>query len=133
NLPAIVPDVAAVARIKSEIDIADRSRLVTFGERAQRSVAQFADRILAQTQNRELGNTSKLLSDILGKARSLDPASLKDANFVSRLFSSAEARVRRFAEQFDDVASQIDRITVELDRNRRRCAATWHCSTTYTR
>jgi uncharacterized protein YaaN involved in tellurite resistance len=47
NLPAIVADVAAVARIESEIDIADRSRLVTFGERAQRSVVQFADRILA--------------------------------------------------------------------------------------
>ena len=118
NLPAIVPDVAAVARIKSEIDIADRSRLVIFGERAQRSVVEFADRVLAQTQNRELGNTGKLLSDILGKARGLDPAGLKDANFVTRLFSSVEARLRRFAEQFDDVASQIDRISVELDRNK---------------
>ena len=38
NLPAIVPEVAAVARIQSEIDITDRSRLVTFGERAQHSV-----------------------------------------------------------------------------------------------
>ena len=118
NPPAIVPDVTAIARIKSEIDISDRSRLVTFGERAQRSVVEFADRILAQTQNRELGNTGKLLSDILGKARGLDPATLKDANFVTRLFSSAEARIRRFAEQFDDVASQIDRITLELDRNK---------------
>src|SRR6516162_7388469 len=118
NLPAIVPDVAAVTRIKSEIDIADRSRLLIFGERAQRSVVEFADRVLAQTQNRELGNTGKLLSDILGKARGLDPAGLKDANFVTRLFSSVEARLRRFAEQFDDVASQIDRINVELDRNK---------------
>jgi uncharacterized protein YaaN involved in tellurite resistance len=118
NLPAIVPDVAAVARIKSDIDISDRSRLVTFGERAQHSVVEFADRILAQTQNRELGNTGKLLSDILGKARGLDPATLRDANFVTRLFSSAEARLRRFTEQFDNVASQIDRITVELDRNK---------------
>jgi uncharacterized protein YaaN involved in tellurite resistance len=72
NLPAIVPDVAAVARIKSDIDISDRSRLVTFGDRAQHSVVEFADRILAQTQNRELGNTGKLLSDILGKAPGRD-------------------------------------------------------------
>src|SRR3954471_14517087 len=100
NLPAILPDVAAVARIKSEIDISDRSRLVTFGERAQRSVVEFADRILAQTQNRELGATGKLLTDILGKARGLDPADLKDKGFLTRLFSSAEARLRRFTEQF---------------------------------
>ena len=118
NLPAIAPDAAAMVRIKSEIDISDRSRLVTFGERAQRSVVEFADRVLAQTQNHELGNTGALLSEILGKARGLDAASLKDANFVTRLFSSVEGRLRRFKEQFDDVASQIDRITVALDRNK---------------
>ena len=118
SVPAVQSDATAVARIKSEIDISDRSRIVTFGDRAQRSVVEFADRILAQTQNRELGTTGKLLSDILAKARGLDPAALKDAGFFARLFSSVEARVRRFSEQFGDVASQIDRVCVELDRNK---------------
>ncbi len=118
NVPAVMADASAVGRIKSEIDISDRSRIVTFGDRAQRSVVEFADRILAQTQNRELGTTGKLLSDILAKARGLDPASLKDSGFLSRLFSSVESRLRRFSEQFGDVASQIDRICVELDRNK---------------
>src|SRR3984893_10116116 len=118
NVPAVIADASAVARIKSEIDISDRSRIVTFGDRAQRSVVEFADRILAQTQNRELGTTGKLLSDILAKARGLDPATLKDSNFFTRLFSSVESRLRRFSEQFGDVASQVDRICVELDRNK---------------
>jgi uncharacterized protein YaaN involved in tellurite resistance len=109
---------SAVTRIKSEIDISDRSRIVTFGDRAQRSVVEFADRILAQTQNREIGSTGKLLSDILAKARGLDPATLKDSNFFTRLFSSVGSRLRRFTEQFGDVALQIDRICVELDRNK---------------
>ena len=81
-------------------------------------MVEFADRILAQTQNRELGPTGKLLSDILAKARGLDPATLKDGGFFTRLFSSMEARLRRFSEQFGDVASQIDRVCVELDRNK---------------
>ena len=118
GVPALAADASAIARIKTEIDISDRSRIVTFGERAQRSVVEFADRILAQTQNRELGATGKLLSDILAKARGLDPATLKDAGFLSRLFSSAEAKLRRFTEQFGDVASQIDRVCVDLDRNK---------------
>jgi uncharacterized protein YaaN involved in tellurite resistance len=118
TLPAVTADVSAVARIKSEIDISDRSRIVTFGDRAQRSVVEFADRILAQTQNREIGTTGKLLSDILAKARGLDPATLKGSGFFTRLFSSMEARLRRFSEQFGDVASQVDRICVELDRNK---------------
>jgi len=118
NLPTVQADQSVVARIRSEINISDRSRLVTFGDRAQRSVVEFADRILAQTQNREIGATGKLLSDILAKARGLDPATVKDAGLLSRLFSSVEARVRRFADAFDDVSSQIDRICVELDRNK---------------
>src|ERR1700681_417000 len=95
NVPAVMADPSAVARIKSEIDISDRSRLVTFGDRAQRSVVEFADRVLAQTQNRELGATGKLLSDILAKARGLDPATLKNSGLLRRLFSSVEARLRR--------------------------------------
>lgn len=118
NVPAVWADQTAVARIKSEIDISDRSRIVTFGERAQRSVVEFADRILAQTQSRELGSTGKLLSDILAKARGLDPATLKDAGFLTKLFSSVEARLRRFSEEFTDVATQIDRVCLELDRNK---------------
>jgi uncharacterized protein YaaN involved in tellurite resistance len=117
SLPAVA-NPGAIARIKSEIDIADRARIVTFGDRAQRNVVEFADRILAQTQNKEMGTTGKLLSDVLGKARNLDPASLKDSGLLGRLFSSLEARIRRFAERFQDVASQIDRITIELDRNK---------------
>jgi uncharacterized protein YaaN involved in tellurite resistance len=118
NLPAVAADAAAVARIKSEIDISDRSRIVTFGDRAQHSVVEFADRVLAQTQNKELGSTGKLLSDILAKARGLDPATLKNSGFFSRLFSTMEARLRRFTEEFGDVSSQIDRVCVELDRNK---------------
>src|SRR5258708_2965734 len=86
NLPAVGTGASAVARIKSEIDISDRSRIVTFGDRAQHSVVEFADRVLAQTQNKELGSTGKLLSDILGKSRGPDPATLKNSAFFSRLF-----------------------------------------------
>ena len=118
NLPALILDASTIARIESEIDISDRSRIVTFGDRAQSSVVEFADRVLAQTRNRDMGTTGKLLSDILAKARGLDPATIKEGGFLTRIFSSMEARLRRFADQFDDVASQIDRICVELDRNK---------------
>ncbi len=118
NLPALAVDKALLARIKSEIDFSDRARIVSFGDAAQRSVAQFAERVLAQTQNNTLGDTGRLLSDILAKARGLDAASLKQGNFVTRLFASMESRIRRFAEQFENVAAQVDRIIIELDRRK---------------
>ena len=118
NLPALSVSPDAVARLKGTLSISDRAKIVTFGDGAQRSVSQFTEKVLAQAQNRELGDTGKLLSDILAMARGLDASSLKDANFLTRMFSSIEARIRRFADRYEDVASQIDRVVVELDRHK---------------
>jgi uncharacterized protein YaaN involved in tellurite resistance len=104
--------------ILADLDLEDRASVVNFGESAQARVADFADRILAETRNKEMGKTGDLLADILGKARGLDASGIAEGNFLTRLFSSTEARVRRFAEKFEDVAGQIDRITIELDKHR---------------
>jgi uncharacterized protein YaaN involved in tellurite resistance len=118
GLPAVMADPGEVARIQSTIDLGDRAELSTYGERAQQSVTAYADKILAQTRNRDMGDTGKLLIDILEKARGLDPASIKEGGMLSRIFSSLEARVRRFTEQFEDVASQIDGVVMELGRHK---------------
>jgi uncharacterized protein YaaN involved in tellurite resistance len=118
GLPAVMADPGEVARIQSAIDLGDRAQLSTYGERAQQSVTAYADKILAQTRNRDMGDTGKLLIDILEKARGLDPASIKEGGLLSRIFSSLEARVRRFTEQFEDVASQIDGVVMELGRHK---------------
>ena len=112
--PAV--DAGQVATIKSEINIADSAQITQFGERAQRDVAGFADRILEQTRNRELGDTGDLLSDVIAKAKGLDPADLQKADFLSRLFGGMRRRLFRFQSKFQTVAAQIDAITVELDK-----------------
>lgn len=114
--PLVTPiDPRAVA-IQRTIDIADTAQITQFGERAQRHVAGFADQILAQTKNRELGDTGELLSDVIGKARGLDPADLQKAGPLGRMFGGARRRVHVFRSKFETVAAQIDRITVELER-----------------
>ena len=118
GLPAVMSDPGEVARIQTTIDLGDRAELSTYGEKAQQSVTAYADKILAQTRNRDMGDTGQLLIDILEKARGLDPASIKEGGLLSRIFSSLEARVRRFAEQFEDVASQIDGVVMELGRHK---------------
>ncbi len=119
-LPAVLAKPNEVAKIESTIKIDDRAQLSTFGEGAQRSVTAFADKILEQTRNRDMGNAGKLLLDVIEKAKGLDPASLKDGGFLSRMFSTVEARIRRFKGQFDDVAGQIDGISIELDKHKDR-------------
>ncbi|MEJ0024822.1 MAG: toxic anion resistance protein [Rhizomicrobium sp.] len=116
SLPAVVADPTRVAAIKSGINIADTAQITAFGERAQNEVAGFADRILAQTKNRELGDTGALLSDIIAKAKGLDPAQLQKQDVFTRLFGGLRRRIFRFQSRFETVAAQIDHITVELER-----------------
>jgi uncharacterized protein YaaN involved in tellurite resistance len=117
-LPVIAADPSEVARISDGIDIADRAGIAVYGDGAQQSVSNYADRILGEVRNRDLGDTGKLLTEVILKAKSLDPSSLKRQGFLSRIFSSAQAQLERFKSEFEDVASQIDRIGLELDRHK---------------
>lgn len=111
-------DLNAVARIRSSIDLADRAAVSGFGDKAQRDVVAFADRVLAQTRNKDMGDTGKLLLDVIEKARGLDPAELQKSGFIERLIGSAEGRLRRFIGKFDDVAGQIERIAIDLEKHK---------------
>jgi uncharacterized protein YaaN involved in tellurite resistance len=112
------PDPKAVARIRAEIQLGDRAKLSTYGDRAQRSVTSYADKVLSQTRNRELGDTGKMLTDIIMKAKRLDPAQLAEEGFLGKLFGGAKAQVEKFRARYDDVAGQIDTISLELDKKR---------------
>lgn len=96
KLPVIAASPGEVARIENGIDIRDRAAISVFGDRAQQAVSDYADKILSQIRNRDLGDTGTLLTDIIMKAKNLDPASLKEEGFLSNLFSSFKARLERF-------------------------------------
>lgn len=114
QLPAIIADQSKIAEIKSTIQIKDRAEITRFGDRAQSSVTSYADKILAQTKNKDMGETGKLLSEILMKAKGLDPASLKNEGLFGKMFGGMRAKLQKFKMEFEDVASQIDSIAIEL-------------------
>jgi uncharacterized protein YaaN involved in tellurite resistance len=118
NQSLIEVDPNSVARIMSGINLADRVEVTSFGDKAQRDVVAFADRVLAQTRNKDMGDTGKLLLDVIEKARGLDPAEVKKGGFFERLIGSAESRLRRFIGKFEDVAGQIERIVIDLERHK---------------
>jgi uncharacterized protein YaaN involved in tellurite resistance len=118
GLPALVPSGELVARIKSEISLDDRAKLIDFGDQAQRNVTDFAERVLRQTKNKELGDTGELLSDIIAKAKGLDPATLEQAGFFERLLGSLERRIMKFRARFEEVSGQIESLCLELEKRK---------------
>ena len=117
-LPVVVAAPQEVAQIETTIDIKDRAGISVYGDNAQQAVSDFADKILSEVRNKDMGQAGQLLTDILLKAKNLDPASLKEKGFLGGLFGSAQARLERFKEEFQDVAGQIDRIGLQLDQHK---------------
>jgi uncharacterized protein YaaN involved in tellurite resistance len=113
---ALSPDPALVGRIRGEIRLTDRAQLVSFGDGAQRDVASYADQILRNTLNRDSGTVGNLLTELLTAVNKLDPASLRSESFVERMFGGLKAKLLRFKEQFSTLASQVDRVSLELER-----------------
>lgn len=118
KLPEIKVESKDLARIRGQLSLDDRASIATYGDNAQRNVVAYADRILAQTQNRELGDTGRLLTDIIAKAKGLDPAAMQKKGFFGKLFGGAQAEVEKFKGKFEDVASQIDAIGIQLEKRK---------------
>lgn len=118
TLPAIVANKAELKKIRSQISLDDRASIATFGDSAQRNVVAYADKILSQTKNKDTGDTGKLLVDIIAKAKGLDPAAVQKKGFFGKLFGGARAEMEKFKGRYEDVASQIDFIALELEKRK---------------
>src|SRR5215510_6961564 len=113
---SVQPDPALVERLKGEIQLADATRIATFGSEAQREVASFADRILKDTANRDSGPIGDLITSMILSVKKLDPDSLRNASFLDRLVGGIRAKVVKFRSEFQSLATQVDRISLELER-----------------
>lgn len=118
KLPEIKVETKDLVRIRGQLSLDDRASIATYGDNAQRNVVAYADRILAQTQNRDLGETGKLLTDIIAKAKGLDPAAMQKKGFFGKMFGGAQAEIEKFKGKFEDVASQIDAIGIQLEKRK---------------
>jgi uncharacterized protein YaaN involved in tellurite resistance len=118
TLPPVKADAGQVAVIRSQIRLDDRAAITSFGDKAQRTVTEYSDRILRQTKNKELGETGELLTSIIAQARGLDPAALRKQGFFGRMFGNARAEIAKFKGKFETVASQVDGVTIELNKRK---------------
>lgn len=96
------------------ITLSDTAQISSFGAKAQRDIADFAEQVLLQARGRDLGDTGELLSDLMAKAKGLDVDALKSAGPISQLFGGVHRKLVKFKAQFETVGSQIDAIGAEL-------------------
>lgn len=128
--PAASPDLASanppvadeIRRRIAEIDIRDTGSIVHFGARAQNELQEISQAMLADVKNKDVGPAGESLRQIVTTIRGFSVSELdvrRQRSFWERLTGRA-APFAKFVANFEQVQSQIDRITAELDGHQHR-------------
>jgi len=111
---------AEIRRRMAEIDIADTNSIVGFGAAAQAELQQISQAMLADVKNKDVGPAGDSLRDMVTTIRGfsvdeLDPN--RKRSWWERLIGRGGASVSQFMAKYEDVQSQIDSITADLERH----------------
>lgn len=109
-----------IETISQQIKPLDHDGLLQFGTNLQQSMSQFSHQMLDEVQSKDMGPVGDSLSQLMGKLKSVNPNDL-DPNKQSklkRIFRRTKASINEVFSRMQSVSSQIDRITIQLDKHK---------------
>ncbi|MBX5318212.1 toxic anion resistance protein [Staphylococcus caprae] len=113
-------DKQKIETISQQIKPLDHEGLLQFGTNLQQSMSQFSHQMLDEVQSKDMGPVGDSLNQLMGKLKSVNPNDLdpnKQSKF-KRLFRRTKASINEVFSRMQSVSSQIDRITVQLDKHK---------------
>ncbi|MFO1165775.1 MAG: toxic anion resistance protein [Paracoccus sp. (in: a-proteobacteria)] len=128
--PAAAPtlaqaDPALAQEIRKRIDelnMGDTGSIVHFGARAQNELQEISQAMLADVKNKDVGPAGESLREIVTTIRGFSVSELdvrRERSWWERLLGRA-APFAKFVANYEQVQSQIDRITADLDSHQHR-------------
>lgn len=119
------PDAEAapeIARRMAEIDLGNAASIVHFGARAQNELQEISQAMLADVKNKDVGPAGESLREIVTTIRGFSVSELdirRERSWWERLTGRA-APFAKFVANYEQVQTQIDRITADLDSHQHR-------------
>lgn len=109
-----------VEHIKSQIKTLDNENLLYYGANAQMKLSTFSHNVLNQVQKQEINDIGKQLDHLMKKLNEIDPDAFENQNKngIKKIFNRFSKSVNELFSRFQSVASQVDRISVELEQSK---------------
>ncbi|SDW67284.1 Uncharacterized conserved protein YaaN involved in tellurite resistance [Ruegeria halocynthiae] len=107
---------AEIRKRMGEIDMGDTNSIVSFGSSAQAELQEISQSMLADVRNKDVGPAGDSLRNIVTTIRGFSVSELdvrRERSWWEKLLGRA-APFAKFTAQFENVQSQIDRITDDL-------------------
>lgn len=110
-------DKAQMKPLIEKINMDDHNSILFFGADAQENMSTISEEMLNGVKNKDLGNASKSLNDIVVAIKGFDIDELnpnKQPSFFGKLFGKVKP-VAAFITKYDEVKKQITAITDDLE------------------
>ncbi len=106
----------------AELDIRDTGSIVHFGARAQNELQEISQAMLADVKNKDVGPAGESLREIVTTIRGFSVSELdvrRERSWWEKLLGRS-APFAKFVASYEQVQSQIDRISSDLDSHQHR-------------
>src|SRR5699024_4514818 len=112
-------DQQKIDKLSEQIKPMDNDTLLSYGTAAQSNMSQFSHRILNEVKTTDVGPVGESLNGLLSKVKSVNPDELNQENQskLKRIFRRTKASVNEIISKMQSVGSQIDRISIEVDKH----------------
>jgi uncharacterized protein YaaN involved in tellurite resistance len=103
-----------------ELDVADTNSIIFFGSKAQQQLTTISDTMLENVRTKDVGQAGNALNAMVAKLREVDIGDVDPTDrpgFFGRLFG-IKSEVQKYLDKYEDVRSQIDGITTELEQHK---------------
>lgn len=109
-----------IDKLSEQIKPMDNDGLLNYGTQAQSNMSQFSHRILNEVNTTDVGPVGESLNGLMSKLKSVNPEELnpKNQSKLKRIFKRTKASVNEIFSKMQSVGSQIDRISIELDKHK---------------
>ncbi len=106
--------------IKETIDLVDSSRMLQYGNGAQKQIADFSNSILSSVRADAVPQVDGLLTDLVGRVKAFSPEPETESTFLSSLpiVGALFKKKEELTAAYPTVSAQIDRIQAGLDNAR---------------
>lgn len=113
---------AEIRRRMAEIDLKDSNSILRFGTRAQADLQQISQQMLADVKAKDVGPAGDSLRQVVTTIRGFSTSELdmrRQRSWWEKLLGRS-APFAKFVANYEQVQTQIDRITVELESHEQK-------------